>query len=436
MDELYESAPVRVLFVDDEENILKALQRLLMDEDFEILTASSAEEGLRLMLANDNVGLIVSDQRMPGVTGVQFLEQAKEMVPDALRIMLTGYADISATVDAINRGGAYRYITKPWSEDELVQTIRDAVRQYRLVLENRRLAAIVSRQNEELQEWNANLKQRVLDQTVELRKKQEALQAYNERLRTNFKETVTAFSRLIELGGKKKHADNVAKLAVNMAQALGLSAEEVETVHNAALLHDIGELGTAGELLRKDPLEMTPAELKEYMLHAVRGQTAIAAIEELREAGELIRHHHEHFDGSGFPDGLKGEAIPLGARIIAMADFLDRIMQKLHGATAIEFGLRSVSAELGKRLDPSLYKPLSKFAKYIYYVRETGIKKLGETEMGLSELTVGLVLSRDLYSGTGLLLLNRGVRLDAAKIDAIRRYYRIDPPPHGVFVEY
>ena len=133
MHETADTAPVRALFVDDEENILKALQRLLMDEDFEVLTASSAKEGLQLLLQTENVGLIVSDQRMPEITGVQFLEQAKEMVPEALRIMLTGYADLTATMDAINRGGAYRYITKPWNDEELIQTIRDAVQQYRLI---------------------------------------------------------------------------------------------------------------------------------------------------------------------------------------------------------------------------------------------------------------------------------------------------------------
>jgi response regulator RpfG family c-di-GMP phosphodiesterase len=435
MSELPDDAPVRVLFVDDEENILRSLSRLFMDEDFEVLTAPSAQDGLRLLTELENVGVIVSDQRMPGVTGVQFLEQVREMVPEALRIMLTGYADLSATVDAINRGGACRYITKPWNDEELVQIIRDAVNRYRLVQENRRLTEIVNLQNEELKEWNANLKQRVLDQTTEIRKKHENLQLLNERLRTNFKGTVTAFSRLIELGGKKQHAETVASLAQNMAQALGLSAEEVETVHNAALLHDIGELGISEAILKKDLNELTEEEQKEYMLHAVRGQTAIDAIEDLRAAGVLIRHHHENFDGSGYPDGLKGEAIPVGARIIAMADFLDRVMQKLHGTTAIDFGMRSVSAELGKRLDPALYEPLRKFAKYVYYVREPGVKTLKETELGPSDLYPGQVLSRDMFSGTGLLLLNRGVRLDAAKIDAIRRYYRLDPPLHGVFVE-
>lgn len=199
MTDFHELPPVQVLFVDDEENILKSLRRLLQDEEFEVLTAGSGGAALQLLQEAEHVGLIVSDQRMPGLSGVEFLEQAKSVAPQALRIMLTGYADINATIDAINRGGAYRYITKPWNDDEIVLTIRDAVRHYRLEEENRRLAAIVARQNEELQEWNANLKQRVLEQTTEIRKKHEELQNANERLRESYRNTILAFSRLIEL---------------------------------------------------------------------------------------------------------------------------------------------------------------------------------------------------------------------------------------------
>ncbi|WP_291316625.1 response regulator [Desulfuromonas sp.] len=107
---------IHVLFVDDEKSILNALQRLLMEEDYEVITANSGEEGLEILREEERIGLIVSDQRMPGLSGAQFLEQAKEMAPEALRIMLTGYADINATIDAINKGGACRYISKPWDD--------------------------------------------------------------------------------------------------------------------------------------------------------------------------------------------------------------------------------------------------------------------------------------------------------------------------------
>lgn len=453
MHEFEDLPPVRVLFVDDEENILKSLRRLLQDEDFEVLTAGSGAAALQLLRESEHVGLIVSDQRMPGLSGVEFLEQAKNVAPLALRIMLTGYADITATIDAINRGGAYRYITKPWNDDEIILTIRDAVRHYRLEEENRRLAAIVARQNAELQEWNTNLKQRVLEQTTEIRKRHEELQSANERLRESYRNTILAFSRLIELRGKRlqNHSTNVATLALNVAKALGLPAQETETIHVAALLHDIGEIGIPEAILHKSPEEMTPAELAEYQRHAVRGQTAIDAMEDLRDAGILIRHHHENFDGSGFPDRVAGEQIPLGARIIAMADYIDGAMQNLFGTSAMENALWQVGTELGKKLDPTLLPQFRKFLKYVYYAKaEPGGKNLAplirgneteqsafeqvEKELRPTELKTGLVLAQNVYSGTGMLLLSRGTELDLAKVAAIQRYYRLDPPTTGIFV--
>ncbi len=165
--------PIRVLFVDDEENILKSIKRLFMEESYEILTASSGEEALRLLKDCQDIGLIVTDQRMPGMQGVDLLKQANVISPDTLRIMLTGYTDINAAIDAINKGGAYQYITKPWKDDELIQIVRNAVSRYALARENKRLAEIVKTQNEELKQWNDQLQSRVLEQTIELRENEE-----------------------------------------------------------------------------------------------------------------------------------------------------------------------------------------------------------------------------------------------------------------------
>jgi len=142
-----EQEPVMILLVDDEENILRSIQRLLMDEEgIGITIATSGEEGLKLMPDLANLGLIVSDQRMPGMTGALFLEKARDINPDASRIILTGYADVTAAVDAINRGGAWRYLAKPWIDDELVQVIREGVENYRNIIENRRLTALALKQ--------------------------------------------------------------------------------------------------------------------------------------------------------------------------------------------------------------------------------------------------------------------------------------------------
>src|SRR4030042_5326384 len=175
MNETKIETPVRVLFVDDEENIRRSIKRLFMEESYEILTANSGEEALKLLKDHQNIGLIVSDQRMPGMQGVDLLKQATDLSPDTLRIMLTGYTDINAAIEAINKGGAYQYITKPWKDDELIQIVRDGVYRYSLIRENKRLTELVKRQNEELRQWNDQLQSRVQEQPIEIRETQKQL---------------------------------------------------------------------------------------------------------------------------------------------------------------------------------------------------------------------------------------------------------------------
>lgn len=428
-------AKVKILVVDDEENILRAIRRLLMDEDLVVLTATSGEEALRILIADQDVGLILSDQRMPGLTGVDFLEKARKIVPDTIRIVLTGYADVNAAIDAINRGGAYRYVAKPWKDDELVQIIREAAQRFFLIKENKRLSEILKRQNEELQNWNSRLEYFVQKQTIEIQKNNEELQALNKRLRKNFQNSILAFSGLIELrdSGVRNHSRTVAEVSSKVAASLGLPDTEIETITVASLLHDIGKIGIPDILLQKDFDDMSSEELEEYMLHPVRGQAAIDSIEDLREAGILIRHHHESYNGKGFPDRLKGDNIPLGSRIIAMADAVDKAIGKLYGDNAIQVALKSVKEGLGGSFDPALYKAIKASVEEIYdkvLVRTDVV----ELELHPNNLKAGMVISRDVHSGTGLLLLSKGLQLNEKNIEAIRRYYKIDPSRNGVFV--
>jgi putative nucleotidyltransferase with HDIG domain len=423
-----------VLFVDDEENILKALQRLTMDEEFYTEIASSGDAGLQKLVKLSNVALIVSDQRMPGMNGAEFLQQSQQLAPDAVRILLTGYSDISAAADAINKGGASRYLNKPWNDEDLLQTLRAAVEIWHLAHENKRLQAVVHAQNEELKQWNDNLKSRVLQQTTAIRKKADDLNEALIHLKQNYNGMISAFSNLVELRGQKmqQHARNVAELASSAAREYGLMPEEIETIRTAALLHDIGEIGIPEKVLEKSPDYMTPEDISLYSQHPVRGQMAIDGIIDLRPAGILIRHHHENFNGSGFPDRLAGEQIPIGARILAYADQLDRSVTS--GGDTAEQALSRIELGLSIKLDPALQRVFRKVAKYAYFnMPEIDPNASVELELRPEELRAGMLLTKDVVSGTGLMLLNKGVVLDTVKIDAIQRYYQLDPPLHGVF---
>jgi putative nucleotidyltransferase with HDIG domain len=429
--------PVRVLFVDDEENIINSLRRLFHDEDFETLTATSGAEGIEILKNNDNIGLIVSDQRMPGLSGVDFLEQARKITPEAIRIVLTGYADIEAAMGAINRGGAYRYLSKPWDDDNLVQNIREAVDLFTLKQENSRLTEIVKEQNKTLAEWNSRLKSRVIEQNREIVERNEKLSSLNIKLKENFQNSIAAFANLIELRNKTSgsHSKYVAELSARIAESLRLSASEIETIHTAGLLHDIGKIGISEDLLNKKLSDMSSTEQEEYKSHAVRGQSAIASIEDLQEVGILIRHHHEWFNGEGWPDNLRQHSIPIGSRIICMADYVDKIMT--YNPTSeiishVQLKVKNKSRPDGM-FDPDLYPLLEAHIESIY-----GDSKLTEkmtmVEVDPSELLPGMTLARKILSGTGLLLIDKGKVLDDNSIKSLQRYYVIDPPENKIYV--
>jgi putative nucleotidyltransferase with HDIG domain len=435
MDGSEEKIPSRVLIVDDEENIIRSLTRLIMNNGIDVLSASSADEALRILEENEDISLIISDQRMPQTTGTDFLEQARRIRPLATRMLLTGYSDIKAAVDAINKGGAYRYLTKPWQDEEIIQAVQEAAYRYELIQKNKKLSLIVQRKNEELREWNTRLEARVKEQTVELKRQNESLKNLNLRLTGNFKSTIAALSGLIELRDKnvKNHSGNVSQLAEKVAVSMGLTAEETEKIAVAALLHDIGKIGMQDYLLSKSIAELSEEEFKEYSLHPVRGQAAIDSIDDMREIGQLIRHHHENFDGSGFPDHMKGNDIPPGARIIAVADFIDRNLEKYMSDVALEMTLRDLNEQLGKRFDPRLYSHFSRLATQVCSHASVDVET-SERELPPNELKEGMVVSRDVKSGTGILLLSKNTALNSMNIKAIKRYYTIDPPKRGVFI--
>ncbi len=425
----------RILFVDDEVNILRSMRRLFMDDEFEVFIAESGKEALQILKDEDEMGIIVSDQRMPEMTGVDFLEKSKTIAPHSVRILLTGYADINAAVDAVNRGGVFRYLHKPWKDDELLQTIQAAFKYYNLIKENKRLTALVLKQNEQLKNWNNELETMVQEQTMKLSNSNDSLQRLNDKLYNNFKGTILAFSSLLEMRDKsmRSHSRNIAEVVRRASESMELSNREIDTLVAASFLHDIGKIGIPDLMLHTEESKMSQHEWTEYSKHAVRGQAAVEGIDGLREAGRLIRHHHERYDGLGFPDGLRKNAIPVGARLIAIADFFDKKFRRQQGGSAIDKVGKLVEAESGRAFDPRLVPKVLKAAKKFYADKES-TSEATEMELLPYDLEDGMVVSRDVLSGTGVLLLGAGTVLNSKNLATLKRYYQVDPANHGVFV--
>ncbi len=340
--------PLTILCVDDEEDILKTLTRLFRKEPFRVLTASSGKEGLNILKNTENIGLIMSDQRMPEMSGTEFLRAAASLAPDSPRMILTGYADMNTAIEAINLGGASHFLTKPWDDVELLQVVRDGLQRYALILENRR-------QKEELAQWNSNLKARVLQQSATIRKQMEETHRQSDRDNKSRDAIVALLADLLDQRHHRlsKHSRRVTALVASMAKTLELNHSM--DIRHAALLHDIGLIGVSDRVLGNSNAELLRGEdVIEYRAHPIRGQETIDAIEELQGIGLIIRHHHEEFDGSGFPDGIAGEKIPLGSRIIHLASFIDNNYSMLSGKDAKYQLSRKVAAAMGTLFDPAL----------------------------------------------------------------------------------
>lgn len=420
---------IKILLVDDEVNITKALKRLLMEVDqYEIVIANSGADALEEIQESPDIGLIISDQRMPGMTGVEFLSQARTLLPDAVRILLTGYADIEASIGAINQGAVFRYLTKPWDDEDLLKVVAEAAHGYWLRAENRRLNELVAKQNEELQNWNSRLKQRVLDQTSQIRAKSDALAETNQLLRSSFSETIDALAGLIQMREQNapNHSRNVAELVKVLSEKIGMSVEERERAFIAGLLHDIGKIAISDRLLVKSYADLDKKEIREYQSHAIRGQSAIDHVPALRDIGLLIRHHHEHFNGHGFPDKLKGEEIPLGSRLICIADMFERMLSQFPESDAVASALEELKSQWGKTLDPALRIPFEEVAPTVFKQLDISAEVL-MARVSPKELEIGMLLKHDLYSGTGVLLLKKGTVFNEAGIDAVKRCLTIDP---------
>jgi len=423
--------PNRILFVDDEENVLRSLKRLFMSEDYTVLTALSGPDGLAV-LKEVEVPVIVSDQRMPVMTGAEFLEKSRELSPDSVRIILTGYADVEAAIGAINRGGAYRYVSKPWNDNELLLVIKDAFDKYRLVKENKYLTELTIQQNDELKKWSTELEFYVQQHTIELTNQNKELKKLNAKLKNNVSEVLGSLSGLIELRNRsmRNHSNNVALLSKSIAEEIGLTSLETETIAVGAQLHDIGKIGAPDIILIKNIDELSSDEMAEYVKHPIRGQAAIDGIEDFRGPGILVRHHHEWYNGKGFPDGLKGENIPIGARIISIADRLDRTLQG--EMRSIDTALIQIKSMLASQFDAALYAPLEKAARKLFssIIRNDIV----EIELNTKDLSPGMILSRDVSTGTGLLLLRKGTVLNEKNIETLKRAVYLDPSKRGIFV--
>lgn len=417
MDDITET-PATLLLVDDEASILSSLRRLLRPAGYTVHTAESGKAGLEI-LEREPIDLVISDMRMPEMNGAQFLEQVRQRWPMTTRILLTGYADVSSTIDAINRGEIFRYISKPWDDNQLALTIRDALESSRLRNENTRLLALTQAQNEELIQLNAGLELKVAERTAEIQKVNSVLKLANEQLKQNFLVSIKVFSSLMELRGPSMigHSRRVADLARKLAVKLELPAKEQQDIFVAALLHDIGKIGFSDSLLNRPVAQMNTDDTLNYRKHPLAGAMALAPLTDLKDAANIVRAHHERFDGRGYPDGLTGTAIPLGARILSVINDYDglQIGTLTEKRQSAEEARATLAQTRGKRYDPRVLDA------FFAMVGGPTPEIKAERPVLAVDLRPGMVLARDFCGYDKMLQLAADYILDDQLVKQIQK---------------
>jgi putative nucleotidyltransferase with HDIG domain len=324
----------RLLVVDDEGPILHALQRTFEAAGYEVTACLDPAQALVAMEKHE-YQVISADYMMPGMTGAEFLARARAMQPATIRILITAAHDFSAAVDAINNGEIFRILSKPWNRLELLGTVRQAFDTYALREKNRQLTELVQKQNGELAELNRGLEGLVQERTSNLLDGMVAV--------LDYRDTETQW-----------HSRRVARFTRRIAEELGLTDEQqLDTIERGSLLHDIGKIGVRDAvLLKPGPLDAT--EWTEMREHPRLGWALLQRIEFLREASEIVLQHQERFDGKGYPSGLKGHEIVIGARLFAVADTYDAITsdRPYRRSAPHDAAVSEIRRVAGTQLDP------------------------------------------------------------------------------------
>jgi putative nucleotidyltransferase with HDIG domain len=337
----------RVLVVDDEDPIREVVCSMLSTAHLQCSQACSGKEALALLQSGEEYELMLSDLMMPGMDGEALLAATKERFPDMPVVMVTAVHDVSVALSAI-RNGAYDYLLKPFDREQLLATVRRALENRRLKLENRL--------------YQTNLESLVTGRTEQLRQTLATLER-------SYDITLEALGNALDLKDAETegHSRRVTAFTIAMARAMEIPAEQIRVIARGAFLHDIGKMAIPDAILRK-PGALNPEEIAVMREHCYRGYQILRRIPFLIDAAEIVYAHQEKYDGTGYPRGLKGDEIPLGARIFSVADTLDAMTSNRPYRPAQPFvrARQEIEDWSGRQFDPLVVNTFLKMSENIW----------------------------------------------------------------------
>ncbi|MEP4544863.1 MAG: HD domain-containing phosphohydrolase [Saccharospirillum sp.] len=406
-----------ILCVDDEEKVLSVLRRVLTPLNVRIEAFSEAARALEYVRAN-TVSVVISDMRMPSMSGAEFLAETFRLQPNAYRMLITGFSDLPSTVSAVNDGRIQRYLSKPWNNDALLAAVKEGLSYHELIEANYRLQTEIKRKNE-------TLEQEVSLRTKQLRKALRTLQAEYHRSEEAFKGTINVLTNAVSVNpiADGHLHQNVSELAATLALKMELPDDQVERIRLAGQLINLGLLGVDPEILKKSHARLTVQEKNELKKHPQIAELILSPARHFDELAQILGSQNEAFNGAGYPHGLVGDVIPLGSRIVTVA----RDFWRFAGQSDDDFSLaykkavHQLKQGMGIHYDPDIVACLCELD-----LEE--IKRFDEREHALTpnDLEPGMVLLDDLYNAAGLLLLAKDYVLTDEAISKLRDYQEVD----------
>jgi putative nucleotidyltransferase with HDIG domain len=300
----------KLLFVDDDIFILDSIKRMLEDSSHEVVLADSAEAAL-LAIEEESFAVVFSDNRMPGMSGIELLQEIRRRAPKTVRNLMTAYVDTETILNSINKGEVFRFLAKPWKPEGLFKCIEDSIQRHRAI------------------EMLAGPEEAVL----------------------------MSLARTVELKDPyaKGHSVRVASYAVSLATEMGLPESILESILQGSWLHDCGKIGVPETILnKKGPLD--DGQMQIIRNHPLWGADVARIAKFPEDAIKIVLHHHEHYAGTGYPDGLKGQEIPLEARVVSVADVYDALTtsRSYRGQYSRPRARRILLDMKGSTLDPEI----------------------------------------------------------------------------------
>ncbi|MBB5213639.1 HD domain-containing phosphohydrolase [Parapusillimonas granuli] len=412
-----------LLLVDDDPYITKSIKRALYRKPYRVLTADGGAAALSLMETHD-VDLVISDVRMPAMDGATLLVEIRRRWPDCIRMLLTGHVDIAATIQAINDGHIYRYITKPWDDAELLCIIEQSLAHRDAEQDRERLRKLAHEQNEALQRLNETLEARVRERTAELSHATALLDKAYSDLQHSYVTATEVFSSLINQRLPRSRQTNrkVIELVRRFCELRDMDAKERQDLEMAAALYNIGKLTWRDEMIALPLDKLESAQTAQYRQYPRIGENLLTALEPAQRAAQIIYHHQERWDGMGFPERLYGEAIPWGARLLKLAvDYIEMQMGMIMARPlAPEEALDIMKMNRGALYDPALFDEFLAFTTREEHDAEPDDADV--LELASISLVPGMIIARNLYSAEGTLLLSKGKLISERLIEKLRNF--------------